>query len=330
MYILGIESSCDDFALAVLDADNKQIVYSKIISQKHRSGVFPEMAARIHAMCPWQYLEYIISKYQIGAVAVTTTPGLIGSLYIGLTIAKTLAFALNVPLISVNHVDAHILTPMWYTDLTFPYLALVVSGGHTLLALAESFEDIKIIGSTQDDAAGEVFDKTARMLGLEYPGGPHIERLAKLGTPKYKLPIPMRNHTGYNFSFSGLKEAVRQQLDNIDLNDTLRADWSASIQHAITQALIIRTEKAAIDYNVEKIAIVGGVAANNYIRQAILELGKKISAKTFFSPHSVCGDNAEMIAWLGYEKFKLGQCSNLQCIAVPKYEDLPRRRWMQT
>jgi len=316
-YLLGIESSCDDFGLAVLNLADPQIVYSAILHQSHKGGVYPEMAARAHAILPWDELEKIYTTYDITAVAVTSSPGLAGSLYIGTTIAKTIAMASNASLIAVNHVDAHILTPIWYTNLTFPYLALVVSGGHTLLAWVEDIDRIEILGSTRDDAAGEVFDKSARMIGLPYPGGPEIEKLALTGSIKYQLPIPMKQHPGYDFSFSGLKDAIRRGTSNIQNHE--RADWAATIQNAITQALLVRLEKAIKQYTPERIALVGGVAANEFLRSQLACLCLRHNATLFVAPHKVCGDNAEMIAWLGWEKFKRKEFAELNFAVEPRY-----------
>lgn len=306
-YLLAIESSCDDFALAVSDRSGR-ILFSNIHHQKHSHGVFPEHASRMHALAPWNDLDYIHRHFDIGAIAVTTGPGLYGSLAVGITIAKALTYSLNVPLISVNHIAAHILTPLWCTNIRTPYIILVASGGHTLLALVNAVDNIQILGSTTDDAAGEAFDKTARMLGLQYPGGPEIERAAKSGTPRFALPIPMRNHPGYDFSFSGLKEHIRKKLVTQELDTQTRADWAASIQHGIGNALLVRTRKALKDLNtVRYLSLAGGVASNRTIRSMFDELCAECNASLHCPSPSVCTDNAEMIAWCGLWKWKREQ-----------------------
>lgn len=316
MRILGVESSCDDFAVALLDTSASTVVFSKTICQHHSHGVFPENASRMHARCAWYALRKVPGKFD--AVAVTTGPGLIGSLRVGVTVAKTLCWTLDIPLIAVNHINAHILTPVWSTEVQFPYMTLIASGGHTLLAIVRSTQCIKIIGSTLDDAAGEALDKIARMLSLSYPGGPELERLALAGTPRFAAPVPMQNHHGYDFSFSGLKEYFRQAISS----GGAREDWAASAQQAVSNALVVRTRKALEHHSdVQHLAIAGGVAANNKIRSDLVLMAKELGVATHFPPHAVCGDNAEMIAWCGKWKLERGQTSDLGVTATPRYKD---------
>ena len=318
--LLAIESSCDDSSVAVLDGD--RITYSTTISQKHQNGVFPEYASRMHAENIWKLLRSLPCPLtDLRAIAVTTHPGLIGSLRVGVTIAKTLSWTLNIPLLSVNHVNAHILTPLWSTKIQVPYLALVASGGHTLLAEVRSPTEISIIGCTLDDAVGEVFDKTARMLGLAYPGGPMIEQFAKNGISRFKLPIPMRHHPGYDFSFSGFKEHVRQKVQQTPVMPDTLADWAASIQFSLTQALITRTEKALPVSGFKQLALVGGVAANAYMRTTFETMCSNHGVEFFAPPKKVCGDNAEMIAWVGLWQLQRGEIADLTMMPRPKYCD---------
>lgn len=321
MRILGIESSCDDFAVALLDSDT--VIFSEVVRQHHSHGVFPEHASRMHAKSAWNALRKVPGNYD--AVAVTTGPGLVGSLRVGITIAKTLCWTQRIPLIAVNHINAHILTPVWSTKTEFPYMALVVSGGHTLLAVVRSTQSIQIIGSTVDDAAGEALDKIARMLGLPYPGGPELEKLALLGTPRFSAPVPMQHHSGYNFSFSGLKEHFRRLItQNLQAHTTqdIRADWAASVQQAVSSALVMRTRKALRHHpEVRHLAIAGGVAANNKVRSDLVLMAERLGVTTHFPPHAVCGDNAEMIAWCGRWKLERGETSDLSVSATPRYKD---------
>jgi N6-L-threonylcarbamoyladenine synthase len=322
--LLAIESSCDDSSIALLRAE--RLVHSKTISQQHQGGVLPEHAARTHVTNLWNLINTIpCDLEEIGAIAVTSHPGLIGSLRVGVTIAKTLAWTLDVPLVGVNHVDAHILTPLWCTDITTPYLALVISGGHTLLAEVVAYNQINIIGTTCDDAVGEAFDKTARMLGLPYPGGPALERHALGGTPRFKLPIPMRAHHGYDFSFSGFKEHVRQRLDREPATPTTSPDWAASIQHSLTHSLIVRTKKALQETKIKRLAIVGGVAANQYVRRAFQTTCDNMDVGCFVPPPHVCGDNAEMIAWAGLWQLQDGRASDLGLTAQARYGGGPHK-----
>jgi N6-L-threonylcarbamoyladenine synthase len=316
MKILGIESSCDDFAVAVLDTYLKKTIHSLTIAQSHSGGVLPEQASRMHSQDAWQALQSIPCGFD--AIAVTNRPGMIGSLYIGLTIAKTLSWAHNIPLVGVNHIDAHILTPAWSTEVQLPYIALVASGGHTLLAYVKDVHNIKIIGNTLDDAAGEALDKIARTLGLPYPGGPALEKLASCGNLRFEMPTPMQNHSGYNFSFSGLKEHARQLVQRIPISDY--PDLAASVQHAVSQALLVRTQKALRSHpEVKHIAIAGGVAANNYIRNQLQVMATNLCVQAHFPPACVCGDNAEMIAWCGMWQLAANRYDDLRLSAYPRY-----------
>lgn len=316
--LLAIESSCDDSSIAILH--NGKITYSATISQKHHGGVLPEHASRLHMKNIWKLLRSLPCPLaDIKSIAVTTSPGLIGSLRVGTTIAKTLSWTLDIPLLSVNHIDAHILTPLWSTQIKLPYLALVASGGHTLLAKVISPTDITIIGTTLDDAVGEAFDKIARMLGLPYPGGPAIEKYAQSGTPRFKLPIPMQNHDGYDFSFSGFKEHVRQRLQQSPCTPESLPDWAASIQRGLTTALLARTTKALRDTQLSQLALVGGVAANKYMRAQFEGTAEDYGVQFFAPPLPVCGDNADMIAWVGLQHLQAGRFANLKISSQPNY-----------
>ncbi|SHF21401.1 O-sialoglycoprotein endopeptidase [Marinitoga hydrogenitolerans DSM 16785] len=322
--IFSIETSCDETAVAILKGKNEVLshyVVSQIDTHKIFGGVVPEIAARKHL----NYLNNITEKAfeeakikleDISAIAVTYGPGLVGALLIGLNFAKGLALNLNKPLIGVNHLYGHIYANfLAFPDLKPPFLVLLVSGGHTMILHAKDYLHFEIIGQTIDDAAGEAFDKVARMLDLGYPGGPKIDELAQKGKPIYDFPKPLY-HKGYDFSFSGLKTSLlyfTKKNDNYKIENV-----AASFQKALIDTLIHKTIKVSKDLNVKDIIIAGGVAANSYLRKKINE--EKIKNKglnIYFPPLNLCTDNAVMIARAGYEKYIRNQFADLNLDAVP-------------
>ncbi|AEX84658.1 putative glycoprotease GCP [Marinitoga piezophila KA3] len=322
--IFSIETSCDETAVAILKGRNtvlSNLVVSQIDIHKIFGGVVPEIAARKHL----NYLNQLTNKAfeeanikpeEISAIAVTYGPGLVGALLIGLNFAKGLALNLNKPLIGVNHLYGHIYANfIAFDDLEPPFLVLLVSGGHTMILHAKDYLHFEIIGQTIDDAAGEAFDKVARLLNLGYPGGPKIDKLAQNGKPIYDFPKPLY-HKGYDFSFSGLKTALlyfTKKNDNYKIEDV-----AASFQKALIDTLIHKTMKAAKDLKVDKIIIAGGVAANSYLRKRIEdEKAKRKNMKIYFPPLNLCTDNALMIARAGYEKFIRNSFADLSLDAVP-------------
>lgn len=318
MITIGIESSCDETSVAIL-SDN--ILKANLISSQDFhykfGGVVPELSSRAHIqkIIPLLNEAISISKIslkEIDLVASTAGPGLIGALLVGFVFGKSLAYSLKKNFIPVNHIEGHIFSGFLMEDKPeFPFLTLVVSGGHTLLLLVKNFTEIKKLGSTVDDAAGESFDKVAKMLKLEYPGGPKIQ-IASLNGDENKIQFPiaeMKNE--FDFSFSGLKTAVLRfiqknysdnKIPNTDLNDI-----SASFQKAVIKALINNTEKAINKFNVNSISLVGGVAANNKLRVEFFNLGKKYNKKVVIPSLQFCGDNAAMIAFRGMSLFKAGE-----------------------
>lgn len=313
MNILGIETSCDETAIAVVK--NGTEILSNVIAssqelQKQYGGVYPEMAARKQAEVIIPVLNSAINKYgssieTIDCIAVTNRPGLIGSLLIGVEMAKTLGFTLNKPLIPVNHVKAHIYAN-WLSGSNpqFTALCLIVSGGHTELVLMKNHGDFTLLGQTQDDAAGEAFDKTARLLGLPYPGGPAIEKEAKNGDPKaYSFPRGMIGSKDYKFSFSGFKTAVLRETKKIETIDSqTKADLAASIQEAIVDVLVKKTIKAALEYKPKSIVVSGGVAANSRLRGKMKEAIEvnNSSIDLYIPPIKLCTDNGAIIASYAY------------------------------
>ena len=335
--ILGIESSCDETAASLI-SENEQglpIILSNIISSQvevHRDfgGVVPELAARSHI----EKIDLIVQKAisesgkkieEIDAIACTAGPGLIVCLSVGLNFAKTFASITNKPFIAVNHLEGHALSPKINSLLDYPYLLLLISGGHSQYLDVQSLGKYKRLGTTIDDALGEAFDKTAKLLGVEFPGGPQIEILAKKGDPeKYDLPKPIFNKGGCNLSFAGLKTAV------LKINKTIKTeqekfDLAASFQKTIEEILSKKTKIAFEQFEKNKtlkkkvFVIAGGVAANKKIRSMLINLCKEKNYESIFPPIDLCGDNAAMIGMVGLEKFKLKQFNDLDYPAKPRW-----------
>lgn len=317
LFILAIESSCDDTAAAVLQ-DNK--VLSNVVANQsihgEYGGVVPELASRAHQQNIVPVIEMAIrkaniDKNQLNAIAFTQGPGLMGSLLVGSSFAKSLALALKIPLIAVNHMHAHILAHFieeeGYDKPEFPFLALTISGGHTQIVKVNDFFDMEIIGETTDDAVGEAFDKSAKILGLPYPGGPLVDKYAKLGNPK-AFPFTKPKVPGLDFSFSGLKTAVlyfiqKNVKENPNFIDENLNDICASIQYTIIQILMDKLKLAVAQTGIKQIAIGGGVSANSGIRQTLKEAEKKYGWKTFIPKFEYTTDNAAMIGIVGYQKY---------------------------
>ncbi len=319
--ILGIESSCDETSAAVY-ADG--VMLSNIIANQtiHEAygGVVPELASRVHQQniipaVQQAILNAKVSKNDIDAVAFTRGPGLLGSLLVGVSFAKAFALAKNIPLIEVNHMQAHILAHFIEDPKpSFPFLCLTVSGGHTQIVLVKDYFDMEVIGHTQDDAAGEAMDKTSKILGLPYPGGPLIDKYARLGNPDaFQFPEPQI--PGYNFSFSGLKTAILYFIQNNETKDpdfikNNLNDICASVEKRIATILLNKLSKAAQAYGIKDIALAGGVSANTGLRQGLSELGAKHQWNTFVPRMAYCTDNAAMIAIAGYYKYLKGDFTN--------------------
>tara|TARA_R110002033_G_scaffold2080_2_gene14909 strand:- start:1389 stop:2411 length:1023 start_codon:yes stop_codon:yes gene_type:complete len=317
VFILAIESSCDDTAAAVLHNDNvlSNVVANQLIHTQY-GGVVPELASRAHQQNIVPVIDAAlkkanITKEQLSAVAFTQGPGLMGSLLVGSSFAKSFALALQIPLIAVNHMHAHILAHFineeGFEKPTFPFLALTISGGHTQIVKVEDYFKMTIIGETTDDAVGEAFDKSAKILGLPYPGGPLVDKNAQLGNPKaFKFTKP--KVPGLDFSFSGLKTAIlyfvqKQKLQNPDFIAENMNDICASIQYTIIEILMDKLKLAVKETGIKQIAIGGGVSANSGIRSTLKEAEAKYGWKTFVPKFEYTTDNAAMIGIVGYQKF---------------------------
>jgi N6-L-threonylcarbamoyladenine synthase len=337
MIVLGIETSCDETAAAVVaeippgPRIRSNLVQTQIAAHAPFGGVVPEIAAREHldhldAIIIRALAEADVTLAEIDGVAAAAGPGLIGGLIVGTMTAKGIAWAANKPFVAVNHLEAHALTARLTDDVTFPYLLLLVSGGHCQLLSCIGVGRYVCLGTTLDDAAGEAFDKTAKQIGLGYPGGPAIERAAAEGdSRRFNLPRPLRGRPGCDFSFSGLKTAVRQLIaeqDRLDSSD--RADLAASVEHAICDALADRTTNAIAWFRRhhpegESLVAAGGVAANARLRRCLAALAKAAGLRFVAPPPALCTDNAAMIAWVGIERLRLGLVDGLG--------SAPRPRW---
>jgi len=335
--ILGIESSCDETAASIItenDQGNPMVLSNVISSQvdvhKEFGGVVPELAARSHL----EKIDWIVKKAindsgikinEIDAVASTAGPGLVVCLSVGLSFGKALATSLDKPFIAVNHLEGHALSPKLNLELNYPYLLLLISGGHSQYLSVKNLNKYKRLGTTIDDAIGEAFDKTAKLLGVEFPGGPQIEILAKKGDPnKYSLPKPIFNKGGCNLSFAGLKTAILKITKKIK-TDQEKFDLAASFQKTIIEILYKKTKIAfkefenQIKLEEKKFVVAGGVAANKEIRKMLINLCEEEGYKSIFPPIELCGDNAAMIAMVGLEKFRLKQFDNLDYPAKPRW-----------
>lgn len=337
MKILGIETSCDETAAAIV-TDERQILSNVVLSQieEHRAfgGVVPEIAARAHA----HHLDDIIRRAltesgcalaDMDAIAVTGGPGLIGGVIVGVMTAKAMAAVLQKPFVAVNHLEGHALTARLTDDVAFPYLLLLVSGGHCQLLAVEGVGQYRKLGGTLDDALGEAFDKTAKMLGLGYPGGPAVERLAKEGDAlRFRFALPLQGRADSNFSFSGFKTSIRQEVLALDaagkINEQTKADLCASFQRAVGDILRDRLQHGLRSFraqfpNAPRLVVAGGVAANQYLRATLTDIAAGHDMELIVPPPKLCTDNAAMIAWAGLERFRLGMTDGLD------YE--PRARW---
>ena len=337
--VLGIETSCDETSVSVVQKSSNgeikilsNIVRSQLNLHKDFGGVVPELAARAHSEVIDKITSLAIKKAKIkfkdlDAIAATAGPGLLGGLIVGTVFAKTMASALKVPFIAVNHLEGHALSVLLEHKIAFPYLLLLVSGGHTEFTIIKKFNNYKRIGTTLDDALGEAFDKTARLLNLGYPGGPLIEKCATKGDQnKYKFPMPLIHENNSDFSFSGLKSSVAQKVLNKKITEKFKCDISASFQKTIVEILLKKTKQAIKTFNNEtknkktvNVVVAGGVAANQFIKGSLENLEKEINCKFHFPSLKLCTDNGAMIAYAGIERYERDLSNKLNF--------KPRPRW---
>ncbi|MBW7851837.1 MAG: tRNA (adenosine(37)-N6)-threonylcarbamoyltransferase complex transferase subunit TsaD [Rhodospirillales bacterium] len=342
MIVLGIETSCDETAAAVVD-DGRHVLADVVLSQldEHRpyGGIVPEIAARSHL----EHLDQVIAEAMrrarvdfpdLAAVAATGGPGLIGGVMVGVTTAKAIAAVHGKPFVAVNHLEGHALTARLTDGLDFPYLLLLVSGGHCQLLVVEGVGRYRRLGTTIDDAAGEAFDKVAKMLDLDYPGGPAVQRAAEAGNAaRFALPRPMKGRRDCDFSFSGLKTAVRMAIEGLGRAPTTEevADLAASFQEAVADAVADRCARALDTFRAEfphgaALVVAGGVAANRRLRERLTALAASQGVRLVAPPLALCTDNGAMIAWAGLERFRLGHSDPLDFAPRPRWPLDPAAR----
>jgi len=331
MRVLGLETSCDETAVAVYDGDAGPLapeVYSQVDLHAAYGGVVPELASRDHLRKLLPLLKKVLLEAggaeAVQGVAYTSGPGLVGALMVGAAVARSLAFAWRVPCIGVHHMEGHLLAPLLEDEPPpFPFVALLVSGGHTLLARVEGVGRYEILGSSLDDAAGEAFDKTAKLLGLGYPGGPQLAKLAEQGRPGvFRFPRPLTERPGLDFSFSGLKTAVVVALRGLELDEQTRADAALAFEEAVVETLAIKCRRALEQTDARTLVIAGGVGANRRLRARMLALGEHDGVRVVYPRVEFCTDNAAMIALLGHLRLSAGQHDDLAIRA--------RARWPMT
>jgi N6-L-threonylcarbamoyladenine synthase len=335
MLILGIESSCDETGIALYDGERgllSHTLFSQVAMHAEYGGVVPELASRDHVrrVLPLisQALEQAgVNASEIDGVAYTAGPGLVGALLVGASVGRSLAYVWGVPAVGVHHMEGHLLAPMLEeTPPPFPFVALLVSGGHTMLVEVQGVGRYTILGESLDDAAGEAFDKTAKMLGLGYPGGPVLAKLAGQGrSDQYRFPRPMTDRPGLDFSFSGLKTFSLTTWQKSDQSAQTQADIACAFQDAVVDTLAIKCKRALKQTRLKRLVIAGGVSANKGLRERLAAMGEELGVEVYYPRPEFCTDNGAMIAYAGYLRLKAGQTEPLGFGATPRWpiEDLP-------
>ncbi|WP_286233363.1 tRNA (adenosine(37)-N6)-threonylcarbamoyltransferase complex transferase subunit TsaD [Thalassotalea sediminis] len=333
MRILGIETSCDETGIAIYD-DAKGILshrlYSQIKVHADYGGVVPELASRDHVrktlpLIREVFTEAGLTPQDIDGVAYTSGPGLIGALLVGCSIGRSLAYGWNLPAVPVHHMEGHLLAPMLEDDVPdFPFVALLVSGGHTQLVRVDGIGKYELLGESVDDAAGEAFDKTAKLLGLDYPGGPVLAKMAESGNAgRYKFPRPMTDRPGLDFSFSGLKtftaNTIRKEQEANNFDAQTRADIAYAFQEAVVDTLAIKCRRALEQCQLSRLVIAGGVSANTALREKLGNITQKLGGKVYYPRPEFCTDNGAMIAYAGMQRLKAGVFADLTFKATPRW-----------
>lgn len=335
MRVLGIETSCDETGIAIYDQQQgllSHVLYSQIPLHADYGGVVPELASRDHIRKTIPLIKQALAEAgcdatSIDGVAYTAGPGLAGALLVGAAIGRSLALAWGKPALAVHHMEGHLLAPMLEeTPPQFPFLALLVSGGHTQLVGVEGIGRYTLLGESIDDAAGEAFDKTAKLMGLDYPGGPLLAKLATQGnSKKYKFPRPMTDRPGLDFSFSGLKTAAANVIAKEGNSAEVQADIAASFQQAVVDTLVIKCERALAQTGYKRLVIAGGVSANTSLREQLAQLLKRHGGEVFYPRKEFCTDNGAMIALAGFYRLAAGQQQDLTIGVTPRWpmQELP-------
>jgi len=338
MRILGIETSCDETGIAIYDDGQGDLpegivahrLYSQIAVHADYGGVVPELASRDHVRKTIPLIKEVLSDANLtpedlDGVAYTAGPGLVGALLVGCSIGRSLAYGWGLPAVPVHHMEGHLLAPMLEEDVPeFPFVALLVSGGHTMLVRVDGIGHYELLGESVDDAAGEAFDKTAKLLGLDYPGGPALAKMAESGVAgRFKLPRPMTDRPGLDFSFSGLKTAastaIRKEKESGEMDEQTHADIAYAFQEAVIDTLAIKCRRALKQCELKRLVIAGGVSANTALREKLAVITQKIGGKVYYPRPEFCTDNGAMIAYAGLQRLKAGTDADLTFKANPRW-----------
>ncbi|MGS0534700.1 tRNA (adenosine(37)-N6)-threonylcarbamoyltransferase complex transferase subunit TsaD [Pseudoalteromonas sp. SaAl2] len=329
MRILGIESSCDETGIAIYDDEQGLLahqLYSQVKVHADYGGVVPELASRDHVRKTLPLIDAAFAQADctaedIDGIAYTAGPGLVGALLVGTSIGRSLAYGWNIPAVAVHHMEGHLLAPMLEEDVPdFPFIALLVSGGHTMMVKVEGIGQYEVLGESVDDAAGEAFDKTAKLLGLDYPGGPRLAKLAEQGEPKrFIFPRPMTDKPGLDFSFSGLKTAAAITIRDNDSDEQTKADIAHAFQTAVIDTLVIKCKRALKQTGIKRLVIAGGVSANVELRAQLERVMQGMKGRVYYPRTEFCTDNGAMIAYAGMQRLKAGQFASLDMKTKPRW-----------
>ncbi|GEK11075.1 tRNA (adenosine(37)-N6)-threonylcarbamoyltransferase complex transferase subunit TsaD [Pseudoalteromonas sp. McH1-7] len=329
MRILGIESSCDETGIAIYDDEQGLLahqLYSQVKVHADYGGVVPELASRDHVRKTIPLIEAAFAEAGCGpedldGIAYTAGPGLVGALLVGTSIGRSLAFGWGVPAVAVHHMEGHLLAPMLEDDKPeFPFVALLVSGGHTMMVKVSGIGEYEVLGESVDDAAGEAFDKTAKLLGLDYPGGPMLAKMATQGQPgRFTFPKPMTDRPGLDFSFSGLKTAAANTIRNEGDDEQTKADIAHAFQTAVVETLAIKCKRALKETGIKSLVIAGGVSANTELRQKLERMMQGMKGRVYYPRTEFCTDNGAMIAYAGMQRLKAGQYAPLDMKTKPRW-----------
>jgi N6-L-threonylcarbamoyladenine synthase len=329
MRVLGIETSCDETGIAIYDSEKGLLahrLFSQIAVHADYGGVVPELASRDHVRKTLPLIKAVLMDAQLTAqdidgVAYTAGPGLIGALLVGCSIGRSLAYGWNIPAIPVHHMEGHLLAPMLEEEVPeFPFVALLVSGGHTLLVRVDGIGQYQLLGESVDDAAGEAFDKTAKLLGLDYPGGPALAKMAESGVAgRFKFPRPMTDRPGLDFSFSGLKTFAANTIASHETDEQTKADIALAFQQAVVDTLAIKCKRALTECDLSRLVVAGGVSANRSLREKLATLTQKLGGKVYYPRPEFCTDNGAMIAFAGLQRLKSGVVTDLTFKAKPRW-----------